>query len=160
MTYEQWKVEYIDRAKKVGEARRRKNTPSFELQLFAGQRLPEGDYNLTIRQQVQNRHIEGTHEYQEYVARKIDTPFKPSKMPPDTDAQALVNEFHRKGIYAPNPQDNNPREKVNTGRIIGQYWNNRLGKFIDTTWLMIVYSKKGTHIYPIRPMEEMLNDVD
>lgn len=81
-------------------------------------------------------------------------------MPSNTDAQSLVNEFHRKGIYAPNPQDNSPREKVDTRRTIGQYWNSRLGKFIDTTWLMIVYSKKGTHIYPIRPMEETSDDID
>ena len=148
MKYEDWKSRYVD---EQGE---------FDIQRFGGQRLPEGNYNLTIRRQVQNRHIEGTREYQDYVARRADTPFKPSRMPSNTDAQALVNEFHGKGIYEPNPQDNSPREKIDTGRIIGQYWNNRLGKFIDTTWLMIVYSKKGTHIYPIRPMEEMLNDID
>ncbi len=129
------------------------------MQLFSSQVLPEGEYNLSIRRQVQNRHIEGTKEYQDYVARRADTTFKPSKMPPNTDAQALVREFHGKGIYFPNPADNSPREKVDTGRIIGQYWNNQLGIFVDTTWIMIVYSKKGTHIYPIRPSEENSNDI-
>lgn len=118
--------------------------------------MPEDDYNLSIRRQVQNRHIEGTKEYQDYVERKAGTPFKPSKMPQGTDAQALVNEFHGKGIYHPNPADNSTRERVDTGRIIGQYWNNRTRQFSDTTWIEIVYSKKGTHIYPVRPLEENL----
>lgn len=126
----------------------------FDLQRFNAQPLPEGNYNLTVRRQVQNRHIEGTKEYQEYVTRKVGTSFKPSKIPQGTDCQALVNEFHGKGIYDPHPKDNSPREIVDTGRVIGQYWNNRANEFMDTTWLMIVYSKSGTHIYPIRPLEE------
>ena len=125
----------------------------FDVQRFGGQKLPEGEYNLTVRRQVQNRHIEGTREYNDYVERKVETTFRPSKMPIETDAQALVNEFHGKGIYTPHPADKSPREMVDTGRIIGQYWNNRVGEYIDTSWLMIVYSKKGTHIYPIRPEE-------
>ena len=146
MTYADWREVYVEKSQ-IKETK-------FDIQKFAGQSLPEGNYNLRIRQQVQNRHIEGTKEYQDYVSRTAETSFKPSKMPVDTDAQALVNEFHGKGIYEPNPKDNSPREVVDTGRIIGQYWNNRQGKFIDTTWLMIVYSKKGTHIYPIRPKED------
>ncbi len=126
----------------------------FDLQRFAARPLPEGDYNLKVRRQVQNRHIEGTKEFQEYMKQKQGTIFKPSKMPPDIDAQALVNEFHGKGTYDPNPRDNSPREIVDTGRVIGQYWNNKTSEFTDTSWLMIVYSKKGTHIYPVRPLEE------
>ena len=119
------------------------------------ERLPEGNYNLTIRRQVQNRHIEGTKEYQDYTERKSNTTFKPSKMLPDVDCQKLVNEFHGKGIYTPHRRDKHAQEMVDTGRIIGQYWNNRTGEFVYTTWLMIVYSGKGTHVYPIRPPEEL-----
>ena len=180
MKYADWKAVYIDKSKTFDEWRiakdaeyaAKKSTSSlrqsvsdgnveFDLQKFSGQRLPEGDYNLKIRRQVQNRHIEGTREYQDYASRTADTIFKPSKMPLGIDAQALVNEFHGKGIYKPNPQDNSPREVVDTGRIIGQYWNNRKNQFIDTTWLMIVYAKSGSHIYPTRPMEEVsINDID
>lgn len=124
------------------------------MQLFSSQKLPEGTYNLNIRRQVQNRHIEGTREYQEYQRRVSERGLKPGKMQPDVDIQALVNEFHGKGIYDPNPIDNSPREQVNVGRVIGQYWNNREDKFIDTTWIEIVYSKNGVHVYPIRPIED------
>ena len=126
---------------------------TFDLQRFGAQRIPEGNYNLTIRRQVQNRHIEGTREYREYVNRLMEKNLMPSKISPDSDVQALVNEFHGKGIYDPNPKDGSAREKIDTRRIIGQYWDINLNKYVDTTWFMIVYSKRGTHIYPLRPQE-------
>lgn len=126
----------------------------FDIQSFGGQRLPEDNYNLTVRRQVQNRHIEETREFNDYVNRLAERNLRPSKMPKDTDIQSLINEFHGKGIYTPNPKDNSPREKIDTGRIIGQYWDNDKKQFVDTSWLMIVYSKRGTHIYPIRPQED------
>ena len=124
------------------------------MQRFDGQELPEGNYNLTIRRQVQNRHIEGTPEYLNYVSRLSEKNLMPSRMAQDTDVQSLIREFHGKGIYTPNPKDNSPREKVDTGRIIGQYWDIETNQFVNTTWIMIVYSKRGTHVYPIRPLEE------
>ena len=128
--------------------------PSFDLQRFGGQKIPEGDYNLTVRRQVQNRHIEGTKEYAEYVTRLSGKNLMPSKLSPDVDAQSLIREFHGKGIYDPNPKDNSTREQVDTGSIIGQFWDKDNNRYADTTWLEIVYSKHGTHIYPIRPAEE------
>ena len=78
----------------------------------------------------------------------------PSKLAPAADAQSLIREFHGKGIYDPNPKDNSPRERVDAGRIIGQYWDKDKNQYADTNWLEIVYSKRGTHIYPIRPKEK------
>jgi len=160
MTYTEWRKIYIDKTTETLEQWLKEKETRFDIQRFNGQRIPEGDYNLLIRRQVQNRHIEGTREYQDYVARKAGTPFKPSKMPQGTNAQLLVNEFHGKGIYTPNTADNSTRETVDTGRIIGQYWNHRLQKFIDTSWIMIVYAKSGTHVYPIRPLETNDNEIN
>lgn len=129
-------------------------TFKFDPQRFGGQKLPEGEYNLTVRRQVQNRHIEGTKEYNDYVERLSDKSLMPSKIAPNTDVQSVVREFHGKGIYDPNPKDSSPREKVNTGRVIGQYWDNDKNQYVDTTCIKIVYSKRGTHIYPIRSIEE------
>ena len=78
----------------------------------------------------------------------------PSKLSSNVDAQALVKEFHGKGIYDPNPKDDSPREQVDTGRIVGRYWDNATRKYVDTAWIEIVYSKRGAHIYPIRPPQE------
>ena len=112
-------------------------------------KIPDMNYNLTIRRQVQNRHIEGTKEYQQYVEVLKNKGLKPSKLNSDVDVQALVKEFHGKGEYDPNPRDDSPREIVDVGKIIGQYWDKESQKFVDTSIVKIVYSKKGTHIYPI-----------
>ena len=129
------------------------NPTDFDIQRFGGQKLPEGNYNLTVRRQVQNRHIEGTKEYQDYEERLSNVDFKPSKLLPGIAAQKLVYEFHGKGIYDPNPKDGSPREKINIGSIVGEYWDTDENKYVDTSWIEIVYSKRGTHIYPIRPIE-------
>lgn len=128
----------------------------FDLQRFDAQPLPEGNYNLIIRANKQARHLEGTKEYTDYVKAAEGTGFQPSKiMPQGTDyCQALVNEFHGKGTYDPNPRDNSPLERVDTGRVIGRYWDRTTANFVDTTWIEIVYSKKGTHIYPNYPPKE------
>lgn len=114
-------------------------------------KIPDMNYNLTIRRQVQNRHIEGTKEYQQYVEVLKNKGLKPSKLNSDVDVQALVKEFHSEGKYYPNPKDGSPREIVDVGKSIGQYWDKEKQKFIDTSVVMIVYSKKGVHIYPIHP---------
>ena len=114
-------------------------------------KMPDMSYNLTVRRQVQNRHIEGTKEYQQYIEVLENKGLKPSKLNADVDVQALIKEFHSKGKYYPNPKDGSPREIVDVGKIVGQYWDKEKQKFIDTDKVMIVYSKKGTHIYPIHP---------
>lgn len=104
-----------------------------------------------MRRQVQNRHIEGTREHKQYLEKLVATGLKPSVLLPTVDIPALINKFHGKGIYDPNPKDNSPREKVDTGQVIGQYWDKDKNQYVDTTWIKIVYSKSGTHIYPIYP---------
>ena len=136
------------------------NPTDFDIQRFGGQKLPEGNYNLKIKWSDQNKHIEGTEKRDKYLEeeRLSGSPFVPSVLAPNVDAQALVKEFHGKGIYAPHPHDGHLRERVDTGKIIGQYWDRQVDKLTDTTWIMIVYSNKGTHIYPIKPLEENQND--
>lgn len=124
-----------------------------------GNKLPEGDYNLTIRWQVQRRHSKGTLEYERYAQRLTTSGLKPSIMDAKVDVQGLVYEFHRQGIYEPNHKDGSPRESVDTKRVIGQYWDDVAARYVDTTWIMIVYSKRGTHVYPLFPREGAGNDI-
>ena len=111
-------------------------------------KIPDLNYNLTIRRQVQNRHIEDTAEYQQYVEKLEEKGLKPSKLNSDVDIQALIREFHGKGKYYPNPKDNSPREIVEVGKIVGQYWDMEKQKFVDTRKVMIVYSKKRRSYLP------------
>ncbi len=140
MTYPEWKSVYVDKTKTLDDWLMNK-----------GQKIPDGEYNLTIRRQVQSRHIDGTPEHEAYVKKLEPLGMKPSVLADDIVPKELINEFHGKGIYSPNPKDGSPREDVYTGRVIGQYWDKELKRMLDTFWCKIVYSKKGTHVYPIRP---------
>ena len=80
-----------------------------------GQKIPDGEYNLTIRRQVQSRHIDGTPEHEAYVKKLEPLGMKPSVLADDIVQKELINEFHGKGIYSPNPKDGSPREDVYTG---------------------------------------------
>jgi len=112
--------------------------------------IPDGNYNLAIRRQVQNRHIPGTMEHERYVESLKDAGIAPSVFYEDVDIKTLITEFHRKGVYDP-AHDGSTREYVDVGRYIGKYWDLDADRLIDTTFIKIVYSKKGVHAYPIRP---------
>jgi hypothetical protein len=44
------------------------------------------------------------------------------------------------------------RERVNFGKVIGQYYDDLTGQYVDTTNGIIHYDSKGTaHIVPARP---------
>ena len=127
----------------------------FDLQLFGG-KIPDtlldgSPYNLTIRRQVQNRHISGTKEYEQYVEKLEVDGMKPSILAHGVEPQQFVRQYHKTGVSAPSKRDGRPREIVDAGFIVGQYWDIEEQKYLDTTWAKIVYSKKGTHVYPIYP---------
>lgn len=126
---------------------------NFDIQRFCD-KLPDDNYNLTVRRQVQNRHIAGTKEHQAYLERLKDSGFKPSFLLPTVDVARLVRDFHKKGTYDPNPKDGSPREIVDVGEVVGKYWNNRTAQYEETTFIEIVYSKSGVHIYPIFPRKK------
>ena len=46
--------------------------------------LPKGEYNLAVRRQVQNRHILGTKEYEQYAEKLALLGLKPSIIPHKT----------------------------------------------------------------------------
>ena len=131
----------------------------FDLQLFAGGKIPDtlldgSPYNLTIRRQVQNRHLPGTKEYERYVEKLKDLNLHPSVFHEGVtqkDLERLVKKYHGTGMYDPNPLNGSPREKVDTGVFLGQYWDTKKGKLVDTTWLELVYSKHGIHVYSVKP---------
>lgn len=104
-------------------------------------------YSLNIRQQVQNRHIRGTKEYEAYVEKLAELNLKPSIITYQ-DMQGLVNQYHGKGTQDKSVGAGSPREVVKVDFVVGQYWNKQRGMYIDTTAFKIVYSKKGTHIFP------------
>ncbi len=60
----------------------------------------------------------------------------------DIDVKALIREFHAKGRYDPNPKNGSPRERVDTKRFIGRYWDLEQQRLADTSFIKIVYAKR------------------
>ena len=101
--------------------------------------------NVQIAQGHQDKHIPGTNNYKQSVAsganRSILT----------VDAQSLLDEFAGTGYKIPGAEN---KERVNFGKVIGQYFDDTAGKFVDTTNGIIHYNQKGgAHIVPAAPAE-------
>jgi uncharacterized short protein YbdD (DUF466 family) len=103
-----------------------------------------------IRVGQQNKHIAGTHEYNQYVeSQKAKGEFGPSRINGDIEfAQGLVDKYSGTGnIILKNGKWVN-YEKIESDNIIGVAVNNFTGAEEETTKFKIHYSKYGTHIVP------------
>ena len=89
----------------------------------------------------QEKHITGTNNYNQGVNRGINRSIL------SEDAQGLLDEFAGKG-----QKIGTNKERVNFGKVIGQYYDASIGKYVDTTNGIIHYDANGTaHIVPARP---------
>lgn len=105
--------------------------------------------NINVGQQ--NKHIAGTHEYEQYVEKlKNAGEYGPSRLNGGLEfAQRLVDEYA--GTGEPDVRDDGSWrnvEKILADRTIGMVVNNVTGAEQPTTNLKIHYSKNGTHIVP------------
>jgi hypothetical protein len=121
------------------------NNPLDILKQQAEQKVPEGAGNKANSFKVnigqQDKHIPGTNNYKQSITKGI----KRSIL--DEDPQQLLDEFAGKGQKL-----GMNKERVNFGRVIGQYYDDSTGKYIDTTNGIIHYDGKGgAHIVPSRP---------
>ena len=87
----------------------------------------------------QGKHIVGTNNYME--GRSI---FYGSM----DDAQHLIDKFASTGEWI-----STNKERVDFGKVIGQYINPATNKAVDTTVGIIHYSKTGVHIVPAKPIQ-------
>lgn len=95
------------------------------------------DFPKTINDGKQGKHIPGHNNYQ---------PGRSTLTISTQEAQNLVNNYSGKGEKV---SDN--KERVNFGKVIGNYVDPSTGVSMPTTVGMIHYSKTGTHIVPVRP---------
>ncbi len=85
----------------------------------------------------QGKHIKGHNNY---------TPGKSILYGNLDDAQGLLNEYAGTG-----QKINENKERVNFGKVIGEYINPETGEALVTTKGIIHYGDKGAHIIPSRP---------
>lgn len=115
------------------------------LQLFGGRgtssfriRTVHG-YTTKIHSGRQQKHIEGSNNYSGNRSKLTIS---------ESKAQELINKFAgNKG----NKWQSLNKEKINFNEVIGKYYNQSNGRWEDTTWGIIHYSKDGSHLVPANP---------
>ena len=102
----------------------------------SGTRTVNG-YNTTVNAGKQGKHIIGNNNYidgRSVFNGTVD------------DAQRLVDEFAGAGEWI-----GTNKERVNFGKVIGQYIDPATNEAVETTVGIIHYSKTGVHIVPAQP---------
>lgn len=122
------------------------------MQIKARKDIISGKYPLKINAGKQNRHIEGTNQYKDYMLKLSNSGYKPSTL--EVSPEELLNKFSGKGRIIVSSPNQPPKESVNTGRYIGKYFDSQSNEMINTNWVMICYSKTGSHIYPKKGDEQ------
>ena len=112
----------------------------------------------TIHVGNQQKHIVGTHNYNQYVQNlKSKNQFGPSRLTiPISEAQNLVDKYSGTGIVQLNTNGVWIRQEVITSNdsVVGVAVNNINGVEAETTVFKIQYGKIGTHIVPDYPSKK------
>lgn len=96
----------------------------------------------TVNQGQQDKHIPGTNNYDQEIAKGNQRSILTE------DPQKLLNKKAGTG----QPIGNSSKERVDFGKVIGQYYDPVSGTFSDTTKGIIHYNSRGqAHIVPARP---------
>ncbi|GIP14386.1 hypothetical protein J40TS1_00280 [Paenibacillus montaniterrae] len=103
----------------------------------------------------QNKHIPGTHEYNQYVEKlKIKGQYGPSRLTiSQEEVTELVKQYAGTGSVKLNKKGEWDRKEtiLVNDRIIGKAVNNLTGTEADTSVFIIHYAKDGVHIVPGYP---------
>ncbi len=158
--YERTFVAGYDRhlAAKTGAVTRKQNTfKNAQITLTNGgnggiinQRVPISDVNKAIRIQKQQQHILGSADWLRESKKAIANGKSPkSALYKSADPQEIVDKFSGKGEIRYTKKSSYPEEFVDIGKHIGVTYDKKIGKYVPTSRVQIVYSKNGAHVFPV-----------
>ena len=110
-----------------------------------------GTYPPNVRQGSQNKHIQGTKEFEQKLEqmKRTDPTGQPSIL--EVDAQALVDKYKGTGEILISAGRTYPQENIIADEIVGRTWLTKRQRYMDTNTFRIHYSKTGVHIHPTHP---------
>ncbi|MCL2634912.1 MAG: polymorphic toxin type 50 domain-containing protein [Oscillospiraceae bacterium] len=113
------------------------------------QKILDGTYPNRIIQGRQNKHIEGTKEFEQNCEKmhRLSPGSRPAVL--TSEAKMLVDKFKGTGEILPGRGSSYPIETINAEMVIGKTWVKSLQKYVDTKRFRIIYSSNGGHIVPI-----------
>jgi hypothetical protein len=112
------------------------------------QKILNGIYPSRVIAGRQNKHIEGTTEFEQ--KREQMQRLSPGSEPAilHVDAQTLVDKYKGTGTIKTKGSEY-PREIIDTDKIVGKTWVQSLSKYVDTKRIEIFYSSTGVHVVPV-----------
>jgi len=113
-------------------------------------KILDGTYPSRIIVGRQNKHIEGTREFEQ--KREQMQRLSPGSEPAilTAEAQPLVDKYKGTGtVYLTSNSPNYPREDIIADTIVGKTWVQSLNEYVNTHMFTISYSKTGVHIIPV-----------
>jgi len=114
-------------------------------------RIKNGEYNTKLSIQQYYKHIEGTKQYQDYLKTRL-TKRKTPQSTITVDAETVqdaINKLSGTGRPKMTEAGNVSNiEYVDCDRVIGKYFSN--GDWYDTQRIAIHYSKRGSHVVPVK----------
>ena len=116
-------------------------------------KILDGTYPSNVRQGSQNKHIQGTKEFEQKLEqmKRTDPTGQPSIL--EVDAQTLVDKYKGTGeILLPTGRPY-PQENITANEIIGKTWLRDRQRYMDTDAFRIHYSKTDVHVHPVYPQK-------
>ena len=115
--------------------------------------MDSGEISTKIRPQQQAKHIEGTPQFERYKTSRLAKGKTPQSILTLSveQAQNLVEQYKCTGtvrITKSGKESVKIIEFCNTEAIVGKYFDNN--EYHDTKRIGIYYSKRGTHIVPVK----------
>lgn len=114
-------------------------------------KVQAGEYSLKLSQQQYDKHVFGSQKYMEYRQSRETKGGNPQShiLISAEEVQEIIRNKHGTGIIRVDRSGNPTNiERINCGKIIGQYYAK--GEFHDTSKAALHYSKRGTHLVPIK----------
>ena len=121
-------------------------------------KILDGTYSSRIDTRKQAKHIYGSKAFQQETKTALLAKAKggkyymPSYFNADENLQQLVNTYKGTGHIYNIGGSLYPREDIKIDKIIGRAWDRKQDCYVDTNVFTIIYSKRGTHIFPRGPI--------
>lgn len=108
------------------------------------------DCNKKIKESKQNEHREGHKRWIEESLKNIEKGNNPNSFIYNgVNEQELVDAHSGHGVIYYRKGNPYPLEYVSTSKPMGETFERNLNSYVPSKRLCIVYSKKGTHIFPV-----------
>ena len=136
MKYKEWKEKYVQDAERIKFTNADK---------YGTIKIDGEDHILKSSRQHYLKHVEGTKQFEQYLAANLKKGVRPQSIISinENEAQKVIRKYAGTGFLEGN------KERVVLDKVIGKYHNGQ--EYVETKHIKIHYGKKAAHIVPVSP---------